>query len=258
MDNTPTYRDYTDNVAFQESYFRFQDQWRNRIPESEKILIDLVRTISQTASTSGGPSSLLDVGCSTGNFLLHLRQQLPALDLHGVDLAVNVVERNQGDPSLAGIAFTRQDMLTLDMDRRFDIVTCNKTLPFFSEGEFGTVIGNIARVLKPGGALVIFDWFHLFHQDLEIIDRCDLHPYGLRLFVRSYRLVGRALKNHGFDRIEFTPFEIPIDMPMPANPADVSTFTVRTDAGKRLQFRGGMYQPWCFTTARLDKPSGIR
>src|SRR5205823_10590381 len=129
-------------------------------------------------------------------------------------------------------------------DRRFDIVTCNKVLPFFPEGEFDRVIGNIAHVLRGGGALIVFDWFHPFDQDLESVERSEPFPEGWRIFVRSYDFVSRYLRKHRFHDIEFTPFEIPIDMPKPDDPADVKTYTVRTDTGKRLQFRGVMYQPW--------------
>jgi ubiquinone/menaquinone biosynthesis C-methylase UbiE len=252
MTHSPTYRDYTGNVQVQQQYFRFQEQWRDNIPESEKVLIELVLAAAK-GTEAGERIALLDVGCSTGNFLLHLKQRLPHADLHGIDLAVNVIERNQADPALSGISFARQDMLRLESDRRFDILTCNKTLPFFPEDQFDSIIGNFARVLNHGGSLIIFDWFHRFRQDLEIIDRCEPHPYGIRFFVRSYDFVSRYLEKHGFNEIEFTPFEIPVDLPAPTDPSDVSTFTVRSDTGQRLQFRGGMYQPWCFTTARLAR-----
>lgn len=122
---------------------------------------------------------------------------------------------------------------------------------FFPDAEFDLVIGNISKALKSGGNLVIFDWFHPVTQDLEIIERSEPYPDGWRIFVRSYDFVSRYLSKHGFQSIEFTPFEIPIDIARPDDRTNVATYTVRTDTGSRLQFRGVMFQPWAFTTACL-------
>ena len=61
----------------------------------------------------------------------------------------------------------------------------------------------------------------------------------------------------GFDDVQFAPFEIPIDLPRGRTVGDnesgfedLNSYTVRSEAGDRLLFRGTLFQPWCHLIAR--------
>jgi hypothetical protein len=57
------------------SYDIYQKRYRDSIRESDKVLIELIRSV-----IGGRSASLLDVGCSTGNLLRHVKRLLPALE----------------------------------------------------------------------------------------------------------------------------------------------------------------------------------
>src|SRR5262245_62084252 len=50
-------------------YDVYQDRYRNSIRESDKVLIEMIRSVVE-----GRSASLLDIGCSTGNLLRHIKR----------------------------------------------------------------------------------------------------------------------------------------------------------------------------------------
>ena len=54
----------------------------------------------------------------------------------------------------------------------------------------------------------------------------------------------------GFGDPVFRPFTLPIDLPKATDAADLTTYTVTAADGRRLPFRGTLFQPWCHLTAR--------
>jgi len=104
---------------------------------------------------SGG-NTLLDVGCGTGIHLSYLRD---FFDAEGLDLDPGMLEAAR--KKMPGLKFHQGDMLSFDLGREFDVVTCL----FSSIGYVRTVpnlkqaIANMGRHLKPGGVLLIEPWF---------------------------------------------------------------------------------------------------
>lgn len=56
------------------------------------------------------------------------------------------------------------------------------------------------------------------------------------------------MKELGYSRFEFIPFEIGIDIPKTDN-MDIGTYTVKTEDGKRIQISAGLMMPWYFVVA---------
>jgi SAM-dependent methyltransferase len=243
----PSYREYVADDEFMRDYAAYQQRYAVEPRESDKVLIELVRDL---AGEHAQPLRVLDVGCSTGNLLRHLDHTIPGLDLVGGELAEEVLEECRSDPELAAIAFERMDVLALERTADFDAVIVNAVLYLFDEAEFARAVASISRALRPGGALLAFDFFHPFEQRLEIHERERTHADGLRLTFRPYSETRVVLERHGFDRIEFRPFEIPIDLPRPAGDDEIVSYTRRLETGGRLLFRGALYQPWCHLVAR--------
>ena len=102
-----------------------------------------------------GAKTLLDVACGTGQHIYHLRlhYNVEGLDLSEAQLQV-ARKRNPN------CTFHLGDMLTFDLGRRFDVVTCL----FSSVGYVRSVDGlnhavaNMARHVEPGGLLVVEPW----------------------------------------------------------------------------------------------------
>ena len=147
------YEDYTAVSA---------DYDRTRVPIGAEIILGCLAT---TAVGGGELSSLrvLDAGCGTGSYAAALRPHVGAID--AVDLNPSMLEvarakldRPPGCPVTlheAGI-----DALPFE-DARFDAVMVNQVLHHLPDSPregrplLRRVLGELARVLRPGGAAVV-------------------------------------------------------------------------------------------------------
>jgi len=213
-------------------------------------MIELIRSALERECEAGKKLSLLDIGCSSGNLLMHLKKLLPAVDYYGGDLFPEIIDHCRSNPDLSGVQFEVMDIRDLGDRGRFDAVVANAILHRFSLEEFGVAIGSLSRVTRAGGWLFAFDFFHPFEQDLLIVERSRSHPEGLTLIFRPYSSVTQVLSEAGFISVQFHPFSIPIDLERPADLDDMRTFTIRADGGERLNFRGTLFLPWCHLVAR--------
>jgi SAM-dependent methyltransferase len=248
LSGTFDYRTFVSNNAFLDRYNEYQTKYAAQVRESDKLMIALVRDALRTRKADR-PTRVLDVGCSTGNFLLHLRRAFPDLELVGGELAESSLEICRRNPDLAGISFERLDLLDLPRTRRFDIVVINAVLYMMTDEQFQKALASLAGALASAGALLVFDLFHSFPQRISIIEISDLHPKGMALNFRPIPLVTTWLQQHGFDQIEFRPFTLPIDLPRDDDDVGLSTYTVSAADGSRLAFRGTLFQPWCHLRA---------
>lgn len=118
----------------------------------------LDRTISRTIDAVPVPAvgPLLDVGCGSGILLDRLLRREPAIDAIGIDAS----------PEMLAVARRR-------LRGRARLVLADAAALPFAAGAFGVVtttssfhhwsdptvaLGEIARVLAPGGTLVLTDW----------------------------------------------------------------------------------------------------
>lgn len=239
-------RDLYERTAAGE-YLDYQTRYRTTLRESDRVIVETVRRIA--AERGGGALSLVDIGCSTGNLLLHLKRLVPGLRLHGGDVYPRIVESCRADPDLAGIGFDVMDILALEAGRTFDIVVVNAVLWMFGDADLERALSSLARIATPRGHLITFELFHQADEELEVVERSRAHPDGLLLHFRPIGAVRRSLERAGFVDVQARPFRIPIDLPRSADPADITSYTVRAADGERLIFRGMLYTPWCHLTA---------
>lgn len=234
------------DAAFSQTYRAYQRRWATELRESDRVLIELVAE----RVGDGAGRRLLDVGCSTGNLLGHLRGALPLLGLEGGDLMEGVLDECRSNPTLEGITFRRLDLLELEAAPLYDAVVLNAVLYVLDDALAQRGLERIAGALAPGGSLLLFDLFHAFDQDLVVTERSPLHPEGHILHLRAQRQVEEMLGQAGFASVEFRPFELPIDLaPDPSH--ETRTRTVLTADGSRLLFRGALAQPWCHAVATV-------
>lgn len=245
------YQDYVTDETFLTKYNEWQKKFRTEARECDKVIVRMVAEASHGRSKA----KLLDIGCSTGNLLLHLHRAMPELELTGGDLAESSLEAARGIPELAGVQFETLSILDLPPTASFDIVVVNAVLYMMTDEQFEAALASIHRTLVPGGALIIYDFFHPFPQRIAINEKSDSHPDGLSITFRPDELVGGWLRKHGFDKIVFSPFTLPIDMPKSDAPG-LPTYTVKTADGARLPFRGALFQPWCHMSAEKRENGG--
>jgi len=114
--------------------------------------------LARATSLRGGvpPASVLDVACGTGQHLA--RFAAAGLAVAGTDL----------DPTMLAIAKERvptatlatADMVELDLDGRFDLVTClfSSIGYVITPDRLRQAVASMARHLTPGGVLVVEPW----------------------------------------------------------------------------------------------------
>ncbi|MCS7222627.1 MAG: methyltransferase domain-containing protein [Anaerolineae bacterium] len=111
------------------------------------------------ARPSGGRILILDVGCGTGRLLSDLRQIGEA---YGVDCSPLVIELWQANQT-SGVLQSWAQRLPF-ADATFDLVTCLDVLYHREVPDELEVLHEIARVLRPGGALILrvpaLPWLH--------------------------------------------------------------------------------------------------
>ncbi len=148
---------------------------------------------------------LLDVGCGTGALLRELARSHPAALLAGVDPVPEMlaVARRRLPPEvelLEGCA----ERLPFAAGRFDVIVSCNM---FHYLRQPGAALAEMARVLRPGGRLVITDWC----DDYLACRICDVY---LRLFDRAhFRMYGRRecarlLREQGYADVQVDRYKI--------------------------------------------------
>lgn len=251
MSESFTYQQYVRDEQFLKDYNEYQAHYASRMRESDRVLLDLVKPLVESHESDGGRLRLLDIGCSTGNLLLHIKRAFPGVALTGGDLAESSLAQCRSNPELAGVEFSVLDVTDLPAGAGFDVITVNAVLYMMTDEQFSRALRSLARALRAGGSIIVFDFFHPFEQDLSIMEISRSHPGGLRLRFRRMTDVAERLHAAGFEAPAFHPFILPIDLPRHADDSQLITYTVPTADGRRLPFRGTLFQPWCYLIARI-------
>lgn len=105
---------------------------------------------------------VLVVGAGTGVELVNFKRIRPDLRLHGVDPSrqmLNLARRRVAETGEAeGISFQLGYAADMPPVPRFDAATLINVLHFVpDDGSKAALLGDIARLLRPGGVLVLFD-----------------------------------------------------------------------------------------------------
>ena len=253
----PSYHEYVRDEHFAAEYLAYQERWSTDIRESDRVLLSLVSEAAEQVRALGRRPSVIDIGCSTGNLLRHLGSALTDVDLAGAELSTDALVACRSDPTLEAMAFHQMDVVNLPADARYDVAIVNAVLYLLSDDDLASAFSGLSRLVQPGGALVVFDYFHDFPHDIAVIERSRSHPDGLPLHLRPMERTEPLLRDAGFDAVRFLPFQIPIDLPPGARYGnndsgfeDLNSYTVRAEDGRRLLFRGALFQPWCHLVAR--------
>lgn len=249
MSNDFSYQDYVTDQKFLDEYNSYQAKYAKQMRESDKVLLSIVKDFASKRPAGKSPIRFLDIGCSTGNLLMHLKRMMPELELTGGDLASSSLQECLANPELKGIRFEEMDLLNLPKTASYDIIAINAVLYMMEDSQFEIAVQSVAGALKPGGCMIVFDFFHPYPQDLHILEVSKSHPDGLRLRFRPMSLANKMLSAAGFQDIVYRPFTLPIDLPPSGGEGDLITYTVPAQDGRKLPFRGTLFQPWCHMSA---------
>ena len=105
------------------------------------------------AGTVNGVDSILDAGCGTGLLTRRLRRRFPRAHITAIDLAAPMLQRARlatpGDPR---IKWKVADAATFAARQRYPIIASSSALHWMVP--IHAAIGNLAKLLAPGGILV--------------------------------------------------------------------------------------------------------
>jgi SAM-dependent methyltransferase len=99
-------------------------------------------------------TSLLDVGCNTGELLAECRRSYPHVRLAGIDINHSSIEKAKAKLPDAEIHQGYGFELPFT-DARFDCVTCIEVIEHIPQDYRSDLISEIRRVLVPGGRLIL-------------------------------------------------------------------------------------------------------
>lgn len=108
------------------------------------------------------PTRVLDVGCGTGSLTVLIHQALPKSTVVGIDGDEEVVRLarlkvGRSLNSLLRFQTGRATALPSAPDS-WDAVTCSLVLHHLPDADKQRSLGEMYRVLKPGGVVIIADW----------------------------------------------------------------------------------------------------
>jgi ubiquinone/menaquinone biosynthesis C-methylase UbiE len=117
----------------------------------------------EAARLLGGAAKVLDLACGNGAVLELLGEALPDAQLYGVDLSpfyVAAARRRLGGGRRVSLLVENAEALPF-VGGHFDVVTCVYLLHELPPAVRRSVLREIARVLRPGGTLVLADSLQL-------------------------------------------------------------------------------------------------
>ncbi len=140
--------------------------------------------------------SVLDVGCGNAETLLWLRSRVASdVSFSGADLSPKTVQRNASRHPFA--RFFVLDVEQESLDDRFDLILCSEVIEHLEHQP--EAIGNLARMVSPGGHLVLTCPTGRIHETERYFGHVT-HPSrsGLRNLIVNAGLEIVSLENWGF------------------------------------------------------------
>jgi SAM-dependent methyltransferase len=161
---------YSDLAAYYEAIFPYRDE-----------VYDFLKS-----HLPAGARRVLDVGCGTGHYCGRLAAD--GFDVVGIDLDPQMIDTARRRYPAA--AFESRDMLEVGtLPPGFDLIFCiGNSAPHVTQADFTRLIGDIARLLAPGGVWL----FQIVNYDFILTHQAYAFPPrtlkgGEAVFSREYR-----------------------------------------------------------------------
>lgn len=105
------------------------------------------------------PARVLDLACGTGEFAFELSRRFKGAEVLGVDVSSAMLELARRKNASSRVAFAEEDAERLSglPNRSFQLCTC--AFGFRNFADRRKALREIARVLAPGGELVVLEFF---------------------------------------------------------------------------------------------------
>jgi ubiquinone/menaquinone biosynthesis C-methylase UbiE len=121
---------------------------------------DLRKMTVNLAGVKAG-DSVLEIGCATGSLSLAAKRQAgPTGSVFAIDIIPGMIEvsRKKSEQANLDVTFQEGNIQDIPFDNeKFDVVICSFMIFHMSEKVRNRGIGEIYRVLKPNGSLLVLD-----------------------------------------------------------------------------------------------------
>jgi len=147
---------------------------------------------------------VLDVGCGTGTLALALKSSVGTGEVHGIDASPEMIEVAREKAAKAGGDIDFQVALIEAIpfpDATFDLVSSSLMLHHLPDDLKRTGLGEIRRVLKPGGRFMAMDFAAHSHSPLGHLLSIFGHSRGESIVDKLTPM----LKDAGFSDVEAIP-----------------------------------------------------
>jgi SAM-dependent methyltransferase len=178
----------------QASYDRVADEYARQIyDELQHKPLDR-RLLDRFADSVHGTGMVCDLGCGPGHIARYLQER--GVQVCGADLSRGMIEgARQLNP---GIVFTQDDMRALSAaDNTWAGIAAFYAIVNLSPGDVALALGEMLRVLAPGGRLLLS--FHI-GEDTSHVEE-NLWGCGVSLEVTFFRpsTIARYMRAAGFE-----------------------------------------------------------
>lgn len=194
-----------------------------------------------------GSKSVLDMGCGAGSATAYIAKQHPRSDFIGIDLSpelVNMACELTKAEKIPNLSFAVDDWFDLRSHKDVDGVISMQTLSWLPE--FEEPLRQVFQKISPRWIALS----SLFYEgDISCKIQVEEHIIGKKCAYNIYALpaVVRFARDFGYRMDCAKPFNIDIDLPMPADRNVMGTYTVKVEPNQlRLQISGPLLMSWYF------------
>lgn len=175
----------------------------------------------------------IDVGCATGDFVYFLKKNFPNLQLSGMDIDYELLEKAQSE--VDDVNFFQGSIADAKLPSLYDVIFINGVHSIFDDFEW---LDNLLSSLEGNGSLYIFGLFN--PEDLDVLIKSrpagtsDKWETGWNLYSKKTAL--SYVEKRGFSGTFFD-FELGIDLKK--NESDpLRSWTEKMIDGRRIIVNG--------------------
>lgn len=204
-----------------------------------KEMFKFVAANAFSAEEMSSEMSVCDFGCAAGEFLYYLNTILPNATLDGVDVMSSLLEKCAKFVPSAKLEEGSVLDVTCKEESQYDKSFLIGVHSIFDE--FETCFSNLVKWTKPGGSVYIVGMFNPFPVDVLIKYKesknyeSDVHESGWNIFSQQ-SVSDFLLKNSKVKSVDFTKFDITLDLPRQEDP--LRSWTLRDYQEKRWIMNG--------------------
>lgn len=140
--------------AIQKKFSRAADSYDSFAKVQTEVAQKLAAKITLSKDTAR-ISTILEIGCGTGNFTSMLRENFPAAKIVALDFSPEMIAKARHKLDKANIEFLcaeGEEYLGKAAEKSYDLVASNGSLQWFSDHD--SSLKNIARILRPEGVFL--------------------------------------------------------------------------------------------------------